>query len=80
MDTRQRIIDNVPRIIDSDFIRILRPRIEKALHTKFFSDSVSAGRYMAEDPAVVSRRVELEARLVRLIDIESKLEAHESNR
>ncbi|KAF8310309.1 P-loop containing nucleoside triphosphate hydrolase protein [Clavulina sp. PMI_390] len=70
----KRIIDNVPRIIDHDFIRLLRPSIESALHEKFFSDERSAGRYMAEDPEIVVFREDLETKLGRLLEISARLE------
>jgi hypothetical protein len=70
----QRIIDNVPRVIDNDFIRRLRPTIKGALDVKFFSDDKAASRYMAEDPEIVTRRDDLEAKSARLLEIGNKLD------
>lgn len=70
----QRVIDNVPSIVDNDLIRQLRPSIEEALHTKFFSDEKAAGRYMAEDPEISGRRDDLEAKIARLLEIGNKLD------
>lgn len=70
----QRIIDNVPRIIDNDFIRRLRPTIKEALDAKFFSDDKAASRYMAEDPEIAMRRDDLEAKSARLLEIGNKLD------
>lgn len=67
-------MDNIPRIIDHDFVRKLRPLIEAALHVKFFSDEKSACRYMAEDPDITTRRYDLESKSVRLLEIGNKLD------
>lgn len=64
----------MPRIIDNDFIRKLRPSIEAALQAKFYSDEKAPARYMAEDPEVAARREDLEAKSVRLLEIGNKLD------
>ena len=70
----QRIVDNVPRIIDNDFIGKLRPTIKDALDAKFFLDEKTAIRYMAEDPDIIMRREDLEAKSACLLEIGNKLD------
>jgi len=74
VDPLQRIIDNVPRVIDNDFIGKLRPTIKDALDAKFFSDEKASSRYMAEDPDIIMRREDLEAKSGRLLEIANKLD------
>lgn len=69
----QRIIDNIPRIIDQDFIKKLCPSIENALHSKLFSDEKVATKYMAEDPQLTEERYNLETKSAKLLDIENRL-------
>lgn len=69
----QRVIDDVPHIIDNDFIRKLQPTVQEALEVKFFTDIKAADRYMAEDPEIVARREDLEAKSARLVEIENML-------
>lgn len=65
----------VPRIIDQDFVRQLRPHIQSALEVKFFTDERVAARYMAEDPDIATRRDDLEAKGTQLQEIDFKLES-----
>lgn len=65
----------VPRIIDQDFVRELRPRMHNALEVKFFTDEKAAARYLAEDPDVTARREDLEAKSRRLGEIDAKLDS-----
>ena len=64
----------MPRVIDSDFLKRLRPTIKDALEAKFFSDDKTAIRYMAEDPDIGARREDLEAKSARLLEIGNKLD------
>lgn len=62
-------------MIDNVLIQQLRPSIEEALHVKFFSEDKAAGKYMAEDPEIVARRADLEAKSARLVQIAQKLDS-----
>ena len=64
----------MPRVIDSDFLKRLRPTVKAALDAKFFSHDKAATRYMAEDPDTVTRREDLEAKSARLLEIGNKLD------
>lgn len=64
----------MPRIIDNLVIQQLRPSIEAALHSKFFSDDKAAIKFMAEDPETTAHREDLEAKSARLLQIAQKLD------
>ena len=73
----KRIIDLVPRIINIDFFSELHIRLRKALEQELkigTEEGINlAARLLEEEPDVVSRREELEAKQKRLREIRSRL-------
>jgi hypothetical protein len=73
----QRIIDDVPRIVDHDFLQGLEKHIQEALVEEFGIGSEGATErakiYLAEDPSDVARRTELTIKAERLGEILKKL-------
>ncbi|KAF9516697.1 hypothetical protein BS47DRAFT_1371660 [Hydnum rufescens UP504] len=73
----KRIIDNIPRAIDRNFIGKLVDRIQTVLYSQLQIGTEEglelAANLMAEDPSVALRREDLEAKSARLTDISAKL-------
>jgi hypothetical protein len=73
----QRIIDDVPRIVDRDFIQSLGKQIHGALVEGIGIGSENATErarlYLAEEPDDVLRREELNAKQQRLEEVLKKL-------
>jgi Dynamin GTPase effector domain len=73
----QRIIDNIPRVIDRNFIGKLVDRIQTVLYSELQIGTEEglelAANLMAEDPGMALRREDLEAKSGRLTDISAKL-------
>ena len=73
----QRIIDDVPRIVDHDFLQALGKHIQEALVEAFGVGTEKATEkakmYLAEDPDDIARRDELTAKEHRLEEVLSKL-------
>ncbi len=74
----QRIIDAIPLTIEHSLNQHLADTLQKSLVQKLDLGSPDAGRrlteLLAEDPAIAARRVELEAKLRRLEDVQRELE------
>jgi Dynamin GTPase effector domain len=73
----QRVIDNIPRAIDLDFIRALGDQVQNALIDKL-QIGLEEGRdraasYVADDPRISLGRDELEGKTARLEQISAKL-------
>ncbi|KAF9507704.1 hypothetical protein BS47DRAFT_1488702 [Hydnum rufescens UP504] len=73
----KRVIDNIPRAIDLDFIRALGDQVQNALIDKL-QIGLEEGRdraasYVADDPRVSLGRDELEGKTARLEQISAKL-------
>ncbi|KAH8117943.1 P-loop containing nucleoside triphosphate hydrolase protein [Phellopilus nigrolimitatus] len=73
----KRVIDNLPRSIDHDFLRSLKDRMQDALITGLGLDGTDnkeiAGRYLSEDPDITARRTGLEITKKSLEGINRKL-------
>jgi hypothetical protein len=73
----QRIIDNIPRIIDHDFLQSIMKEMQKALIKGLDlageSSSQTAAAYLAEDESVSVRRTELLQKKKRLKAVRDKL-------
>lgn len=73
----QRVIDNVPALIDLRFVRAVASDLLPFLIEKFELGTANAtarcGKYLAEDPNVVVRRDELLARKKRLESVAAEL-------
>ena len=73
----QRIIDDIPRIVDHDFLQALGKHIQAALVEAFGIGSENATErariYLAEEPDDVARRGELKAKEQRLEEVLKKL-------
>ena len=73
----QRIIDNVPRIIDYDFLRAIAREIQGALIVGLGVGAESAAEraraYLAEDEGVTSQRAALEQKRMRLETVQNRL-------
>lgn len=74
----QRIIDNLPRIIDHDFLRALDENIHGALNKGLGvgeSDAYArAENYLKDEPDVVAAREELSRKKERLEEIVERLD------
>ena len=73
----QRIIDDIPRIVDHDFVQALGKHLHETLVEGFGIGSENATErariYLAEDPDDVARREELKAKEQRLEEVLKKL-------
>ncbi|KAJ7590318.1 P-loop containing nucleoside triphosphate hydrolase protein [Mycena floridula] len=73
----KRIIDNVPRVIDHDFLRKLAEELQGILTSKLGLDqegaSQKAATWLSEDPDIVETRKGLESTKARLEDVLQKL-------
>ena len=73
----QRIIDDLPRIVDHDFLQALGEHLQDALVEAFGIGTEKAiekaKMYLAEDPNDVARREELKAKAQRLDEVLNKL-------
>jgi hypothetical protein len=74
----QRVIDNVPSLIDLKFIKAIVKELQNFLISELGLGSAGAGdrcvKYLAEDPNVVARRGELVARKNRLESLKIELQ------
>jgi len=74
----KRIIDSIPLTIEHSLNQHLADTLQKSLVKNLDLGSPDAGRrladLLAEDPAIAARRVELEAKLRRLEDVQRELE------
>ncbi|KAL5513678.1 hypothetical protein ACEPAH_4077 [Sanghuangporus vaninii] len=72
----KRIIDNLPRLIDVDFLKGLRSGMNAALFSGLRLDKAdkdTAKRYLSEDPEITHRRHSLEDRRDRLQELVNRL-------
>jgi len=73
----QRIIDDLPRIVDHNFLHAFGRNLQGALVDAFGIGSEKAteraGMYLAEEPDVTARREELKAKEQRLEEVLRKL-------
>lgn len=73
----QRIIDNIPSMIDLKFVKALAKEIQPFLIAKFELGTDNANTrcamYLAEDPNIVAKRDELTARKKRLESVHQEL-------
>ena len=73
----QRIIDNVPSLIDLKFLKAIRKELQGFLLPKLSIGAPDArdncAKLLAEDPVMASRRDELTARKNRLESVQSEL-------
>ena len=73
----QRIIDDVPRIIDHDFLRPIAQELQPSLIAGLGLGEQNAAEraraYIAEDESITSLRMALEQRHTRLESIQARL-------
>ncbi|KAJ7269617.1 P-loop containing nucleoside triphosphate hydrolase protein [Mycena rebaudengoi] len=73
----QRVIDNIPALIDSKFLRALTRTLQQDLISEFGLGGVNANAvcaaFLAEDPRLVARRDDLIARRRRLESVQAEL-------
>ncbi|KAF8503172.1 P-loop containing nucleoside triphosphate hydrolase protein [Gautieria morchelliformis] len=73
----ERIIDDLPHMVDHDFLQPLGKHIQGALVGEFGIGSEKATEraniYLEEDPSVVAKREELKAKVERLNEVLTKL-------
>jgi hypothetical protein len=73
----QRIIDDIPRIIDHDFLRCIAKETQQTLidGLGLSGDNVTktASMYLAEDEAVSARRLALQQKKMRIKGVMDKL-------
>lgn len=74
----QRIIDNVPSLIDLKFIKAITQELQSFLISELGLGTENANdrctKYLAEDPNVIARRDELVARKNRLESVKVELQ------
>lgn len=73
----QRVIDNIPSLIDLKLVKAIPKDIQEFLISKLGIGAEDAAdrcaKYLAEDPSMVARRDELLARKRRLEDVKLAL-------
>jgi ubiquinone biosynthesis protein UbiJ len=77
----QRIIDNIPGLIDAKFVKALAKDLQANLIREFKLGQPEAhakcAEYLTEDPAIVAKRTELAQRMKMLEGVRKDLMAFE---